>query len=91
MALEVALRLGGFGKAGGTFGDLHDAFLALALLAAGSGDLNAERFGAIEERGSVSGLGGESVDGDGYQSAFASNSALRASATSSAEPSRSSS
>jgi hypothetical protein len=31
-------------------GDLHKTFLAFALLAAGSGDLDAERFGTVEKR-----------------------------------------
>src|ERR1035441_1278517 len=89
--LEVPLRLGRFRKTLDAFGDLNDALLALALLSTGGGHLYAQPLGAIEERGSLSRLGRLSVDGDGYQSALASSSAFRASATSSAEPSQSSS
>src|ERR1017187_2373773 len=90
-ALEVPLLLRPFRKARHAFTNFYDALLALALLSTGRGDLYAQPLAAIEERGSVSRLGRLSVDGDGYQSALASSSTLTASATSSAEPSRSSS
>src|SRR5450759_5411026 len=91
VALKVPFLLRRCRKAVDAFGDLDDALLALALLPAGSGNLYAQAFGAIEERGTFSRLGRLSVNGDSYQSALASSSALTACATSSAEPSRSSS
>src|ERR1035437_438433 len=91
IALKVPFLLRRLRKPLDAFGDLYDALLALALLLAGCGNLDTQAFSAIEERGTVSRLGGLSVYGDCYQSALASNSAFTASATSSAEPSRSSS
>src|SRR5260370_11474705 len=91
ITLEMPLLLRDFRKLGEAFRDLYDALLALALLPAARGNLYAHPGGAIEERSTVSHLGRLSVDGDSYQSAFASSSAFTASATSSAEPSRSSS
>src|ERR1035437_6521160 len=91
IALKVPFLLRRFRKRLDAFRDLYDALLALALLLARSGNLYAQAFSAIEERGAFSRLGGLSVYGDCYQSALASNSAFTASATSSAEPSRSSS
>src|SRR5664279_2453916 len=91
VALEVPLLFCRLRKGLQPFGDLYDALPALALLPAGSGNLYAQALGAIEERGAFSRVGRFSVDGDSYQSAWASNSALTAAATSSAEPSRSSS
>src|ERR1017187_1746397 len=90
-ALEVPLLLRPFRQVRHAFGDFYDALLALALLSTGRGNLYAQPFAAIEERGPVGRLDRLSVDGDGYQSALASRSTLTASATSSAEPSRSSS
>src|SRR5450759_5861704 len=89
IALKVPFPLSRLRKTLYAFRDLYDALLALALLLARSGNLYAQVLCAIEERGTVSRLGGLSVDGDSYQSALASNSAFTASATSSAEPSRS--
>ena len=91
IALKVPFLLRRFRKALDAFRNLDDALLALALLPAGSGNLYAQAFGAIEERGTFSRLGRLSVNGDIYQSALASSSALTDCATSSAEPSRSSS
>jgi len=58
VVLKVSLLGAGGGEVLGAGGDLDDALLAFALLAAGRGDLDAEGFGAIEYGGALGGVGG---------------------------------
>jgi len=58
VVLKVSLLGTGSGEVLGAGGDLDDALLAFALLTAGRGDLDAEGFGAIEDRGALESVGG---------------------------------
>src|SRR5580692_252672 len=63
-AFEVALFFGELREVLHAFDNLYHAFLALALLAAGGGDLDAEAFGVVEERGAGESFDSLSVDGE---------------------------
>src|SRR6185312_11692506 len=63
VAFQMMFRSGGGGKNIHALHYFHDAFFALALLAAGGRNIDAKVFGIVEERPAAARLNGLPVDG----------------------------